>query len=440
MDHKTVLCSNVIMPLSEKNAGGPGFYCPSYNFILDTKVIPLLQTGNVCCKNEKSRHRSKDVYYNTVFGKKRDRNDAILTGEFGMTRLLLQNGYKVTCLHPDVDDRGQLKMTLFMKNNWIEGNNRACPPISYHDCMRIIKKPIVRPPEDFDYSILDCPVYGQCISDPKYNWRSKRQFYDFFGYSEEIILKKFNFDSKMSSQVNMRIQKRQTVSTPHAAAVAHHENSEGDLAQQVHSIRQQLEDITDDIRNCLTRSKVETMNHKFTGACKFTGPCSFEGIVIVPDIPRTSRCAVNRVFVEEYAEPLPDLIITSLSRPNMPYYYYDDGTTSDFYLEVPMSAGTKYFVCDFTEPYTILLTDPEPGSVESKIVKFTLINLDPSAFASHVEVASNSAPYYYDGNTQYPIVNGSANDGIQELTVIFTNGYDSPPLVYQSAYSRYVPP
>ena len=76
-------------------------------------------------------------------------------------------------------------MTLFMKNNWIDGNMRACPPVNYRRCMEIIGKKIKELPEDFDYDSLQCQEKGICYSDRYYDWSSKKDFYHKFGYAED---------------------------------------------------------------------------------------------------------------------------------------------------------------------------------------------------------------------------------------------------------------
>lgn len=184
-EDKAVCCSNTIEYLNSNHPGGEGYRCSTYIFCVNTIVMPLLLTQKI------SGHingNMKNFYYNSVFSQKTTKMDTILTGEFGLSRVLLENNYKITCLHPNMSDRGELKMTLFMKNNWIDGNNRACPPCSYCECMNIIKKEIDRPPEDYDFNNLDISETGKCHSDSNFNWISKKDFYYKFGYSEEIIL------------------------------------------------------------------------------------------------------------------------------------------------------------------------------------------------------------------------------------------------------------
>lgn len=172
MSSEVVLCSNVIT----KIGGEPK--CTSYNFLLDTRMIPILLTKKIM---------GGVKYYNTVFGRKKDRHDAVLTGEYGLSKVVLLMDYQITCLHPGMSDRGQLQMTIFMKNNWIDVQMRACPPINYRRCMEIIGKEVKSPPEHYDYSNLNCSETGVCYTNRNFNWNSKKEFYEKFGYSEEII-------------------------------------------------------------------------------------------------------------------------------------------------------------------------------------------------------------------------------------------------------------
>lgn len=177
MVNGVVLCSNVITHLTDNHPGGAGPRCTSYNFLVNTMIIPLFLCQRILVGS----------YYNTVFSPKSNKMDAVLTGEYGLSIVLemfKQYDYKISCLHPGITDRGQLKMSIFMKNNWIEGDNRVCLPCSYRECMAIIGKPIVEKLENYDN--LACPVKGLCLDDPSYNWNSKEEFYKYFGYAEEI--------------------------------------------------------------------------------------------------------------------------------------------------------------------------------------------------------------------------------------------------------------
>lgn len=179
-DDDAICCSNIIQQMNNKHPSGSGPRCSSYIFCLKTSVIPLLLTKRI----------KIGLYYNSVFSTKSNKMDTILTGEFGLSKVLLEAGYKLTCLHPNISDRGELKMTLFMKNNWIDGENRACLPCYYNECMYIIGKQI--DDKIIDYDNININSKGKCYSDFQYNWNNKEEYYKNFGYSEEPNFFKFS--------------------------------------------------------------------------------------------------------------------------------------------------------------------------------------------------------------------------------------------------------
>lgn len=195
MNDDIMLCSNIITNFNDGHPAGMGPRCTSYCFLLDTRIIkPLMNTkifGNASYdqqwKDKGEFHKIE--YYNSVFSVKIDRKDTILTGEYGLSRIILSMGFKISCLHPGYSDRIEkgvktIPMTLFMKNNWIDGEFRACPPVHYKRCMEIIGKPLSDSP--INYNKLNCKESGICYTDLNYNWNSKKEFYEKFGYAEEI--------------------------------------------------------------------------------------------------------------------------------------------------------------------------------------------------------------------------------------------------------------
>jgi hypothetical protein len=176
-----VCCSNAITLVGATHPGGIGPRCTSYSFCLKTFVIPLLMTKRI---SGHIKGNMINYYYNSVFSPKIDRMDTILTGEFGLSRVLLDSYYNITCLHPNLSDRGEIKMTLFMKNNFIDGVNRACKPCHYFECMYVINKNNDKRPQEYNFKYISDK--GICHSDSKYNWNDKKEYYLKFGYAEEI--------------------------------------------------------------------------------------------------------------------------------------------------------------------------------------------------------------------------------------------------------------
>lgn len=92
-------------------------------------------------------------YYNTVIGQKKDKLDAINTGEYGLSRILILNNLNVCCLYFDNNipilnhitnenreeffhkNNESLKKTIFIKNIWRMSDSYASLPILYDYCM-----------------------------------------------------------------------------------------------------------------------------------------------------------------------------------------------------------------------------------------------------------------------------------------------------------------
>uniref|UniRef100_A0A6C0AFL1 Rhamnan synthesis protein F n=1 Tax=viral metagenome TaxID=1070528 RepID=A0A6C0AFL1_9ZZZZ len=224
INEKSVVCGNIIHNLPETDLGGPGLCISCYNFLLKStdEILGILKNQKICNVNEKSLV-DFEKKYNTVFGKKIDKTDAILTGEFGLSRILLKNGYTLSCLlYEPVDyQKGIFKTTntlysdrykchfeenlpvtemIFYKNIWRWENTRASLPVEYDKCKEFIfqksnfNEDIFN---DIDFDILDCNSSGITTPMPEYNWSSKKKFYEIHGYAEEIIF----FPKKLENNI-----------------------------------------------------------------------------------------------------------------------------------------------------------------------------------------------------------------------------------------------
>jgi hypothetical protein len=207
------ICSNIITNLPSSDLGGPGFRCSSYCFLLkiDKKILNILRKKKIVNVNETSLNKSVELDYNTIFGKKRNRLDAVLTGEYGLSRMLLKEGYKLSCLlydeidyklNPTLDgnihqDRfGTFKgnnlpisKIIFYKNIWRVENHRDSLPIEYVKCKEFIDKysNFKYDTYNINYDSLKVNETGITLKDQKYSWKSKKEFYNYHGYSEEVI-------------------------------------------------------------------------------------------------------------------------------------------------------------------------------------------------------------------------------------------------------------
>jgi hypothetical protein len=161
------------------------------------------------------------VTYATVLGFKHDKVQAILTGEYGVSRILLQHGYKLTCLLyddiPDFDDPTLYHLnnrlapdryrsffgrnipfykTIFIKNIWRESEcSYVSPPVYYDECINYMKSVLKIKsiwddiPVNWEVEALpDNRKSGACTFYNFVNWNSKSEYYTAFGRAEEAVV------------------------------------------------------------------------------------------------------------------------------------------------------------------------------------------------------------------------------------------------------------
>lgn len=175
---------------------------PCINFVKDNDV------GGPRCQSYCSLIKIDKTIYNLLL-------NTILQGEYRLTRILLENGYNISCLiyeninynDPNVwshySDRidkipdmtlSNFKSQIFVKNYWrINSELRDSLPCYYNESIQTaFSKTNMKniyddyPEIDYDYNLLDIREKG-CV-DPNTNWVSKSDFYNKFGYAEEPIL------------------------------------------------------------------------------------------------------------------------------------------------------------------------------------------------------------------------------------------------------------
>ena len=227
-----VICSPCMSFLPNTNPSGPGpKVVPIFSLLRCTEpIINLLTNVQISCTDKFSidtyyKERSLELYgthQNTVLGPKRDKQDAVLTGEYGMSRILLENGYRLTSLlynnnnddnfnchnpanwsingntEPDryMSFNGQnLPLsTIFIKNIWRWNNSYVCLPVLYDECKNFVysklkMKPIFQdiPNICYNYDLLNVSSNEKGLVNAP-NWNSKSDFYNKYGVAEEIIL------------------------------------------------------------------------------------------------------------------------------------------------------------------------------------------------------------------------------------------------------------
>lgn len=160
--------------------------------------------------------------HNTVLGPKHDKTDAILTGEYGFSRILLQYGYRLTCLLydniQDFDDSSLYQLnnsgapdryntyfgqnipflkTIFIKNIWrCDPFHYASLPVHYHESISYMNRvcgftPIFENNNNvlWEYNALpDSKSKGKHVWETQFSWETKHDYYRLYGESEETII------------------------------------------------------------------------------------------------------------------------------------------------------------------------------------------------------------------------------------------------------------
>jgi hypothetical protein len=222
-----IICCPSMSFLSNYDAGGTGpKVLPTFSLIRCTEnIINILINQKIKCVDitstaifiEKNMIAKYNTDCNTVLGPKFDKIDAILTGEYGISRILIQNGFKITSLLYNFDchdpknwninnfmqpDRymsfnGQNipLSTIFIKNIWRCEDNYASLPVLYNECMnymysKLNMKPILAEHEHehiiYNYDLLNININKN--KNNYFSWKNNQEFYEKFGYAEEMIL------------------------------------------------------------------------------------------------------------------------------------------------------------------------------------------------------------------------------------------------------------
>ena len=232
----SVICSPVINFLKPTDAGGPGPRCQTYcSLIRMTADIysALLFTPISRSPSDTTNHSCADLLptHACVLDKHRKTSDVILFGEYGLTRVLLDSGYNISCLiydnldyhdkylwkkYSDRVDRQEdyqiryFDKNIFIKNNWVVGNT----PEPYRDSLPVLHENTNKKIHQYlswidifqwhgeqiiyDYSVEHFPASGQykigniinannIETDLIGHWTNKQDYYRLFGDSEGMI-------------------------------------------------------------------------------------------------------------------------------------------------------------------------------------------------------------------------------------------------------------
>ena len=209
---KSVACSPFINVLDNDHPC-PGIHlsCHFTLIKINENIINLLINKKIPSVLNSSHNF--ELYENTVIGYKKDKLDAILTGEYGLSRILIINNYNICCLYYDEiekvkpydyktnidreefyhENNDKLIETIFIKNIWrIENNIYASLPILYDYCNSFIMNKLeminIFKNCDINYELISKNKIGYNCCFPKYNWNSKEEYYNLYGKTEETII------------------------------------------------------------------------------------------------------------------------------------------------------------------------------------------------------------------------------------------------------------
>lgn len=216
---KSNICSPIINFLKDNDRGGPGPRIPSYFFVIriSPKIMNLLLNYKINTNSDNTKNIGFN-YNTTVFSNKINRECWILNGEYALTRILLKNNIKISCLvYSNIDyklyegnnelcknyshnlDRNinntcklNIQQLIFVKNNWRCSNNmRDSLPYLSEECYKYIydklkMKKILYNNNNFNYNNLEISHKGNNNTNNKYNWYTKKEFYNLYGIHEEF--------------------------------------------------------------------------------------------------------------------------------------------------------------------------------------------------------------------------------------------------------------
>ena len=217
IDNNSPICSTCISFLPKTDAGGPGPRIVSYNFFIriDSKIYNLLFNTYLINISPESTNKNTTLFKNTIISKKISKEDAILTGEYGISRILIANGYNLSCLlydNIDYNDKQNwnlnnnlppdrymshfekelpIEKILFIKNIWKHKDKKLCLPVQNNetdDLINLYSNFNKITFSNLNYNDLQVESTGININDNSNNWNNKKEFYNLYGNAEEYII------------------------------------------------------------------------------------------------------------------------------------------------------------------------------------------------------------------------------------------------------------
>ena len=186
-------CSTIIYRLDKINSNSdsdirtPGYF--NY-FVKDIQII------NELMKRVFIKHNTKDA--------------CISNGEYGLSKIFIQNNKKIISIINSYNNRLSngwridrdnninnftLFQLIFVKINWrgVDGINRDSIPVKFLNTIEEMyktcnyKNPLEAKFSNINYNLLKINSRGECYTS-SYNWNSKQDFYNKFGKAEEFII------------------------------------------------------------------------------------------------------------------------------------------------------------------------------------------------------------------------------------------------------------
>jgi len=214
--YNSVICTPCMSFLQQNNLSGPGpRVIPIFSLLRCTEsIMNLLMNTQIKLCDELSTNTNKHLFQNsnTVFGKKKDKTDATLSGEYGLSRILLKHKYIITSLLYDFDCNNPINWkvnnniepdrfltfngtniplnTIFIKNIWRHDKSYVSLPVLYPECKtyyytKLKMKPIF---QDLDIKPnYELQTINKVDTEKQY-WHSKEEYYNKYGYAEEQVL------------------------------------------------------------------------------------------------------------------------------------------------------------------------------------------------------------------------------------------------------------
>lgn len=224
-DYLCLINASTFGPFMNEDKNSHWLY-PFYNKIVKTNSVacspyinnfqsaPTLSCHFTFLKTSENLFRllfKEKVNGGVVLSKKENKSDAIITGEEGLSKVLISNGYNICSLFYDsnnelfqpeyvrrefanITNTSILIKTLFIKNVWRLSNfNYASHPVLYNECIDFFNEKLKI--KNLFHDIKTCDLDLKTLSFDKCNLKLKKNYFDSYGYAEEDIIfpKKQNF-------------------------------------------------------------------------------------------------------------------------------------------------------------------------------------------------------------------------------------------------------